>query len=89
MTSPSWRCRLVTYARAGTASVGGRMQVAVGVGENRGMPEIDLAHAERVHLVGIGGSGMSALARLLLEMGKSVSGSDAAPDRDSRRRGRH
>jgi UDP-N-acetylmuramate--alanine ligase len=53
------------------------------------MPEIDLAHAERVHLVGIGGSGMSALARLLLEMGKSVSGSDAAPDRDSRRRGRH
>lgn len=31
---------------------------------------------ERVHLIGVGGSGMSAIARLLLEMGYSVSGSD-------------
>jgi UDP-N-acetylmuramate--alanine ligase len=38
------------------------------------MPE--LAKAQRVHLVGIGGSGMSALASLLLDMGKQVSGSD-------------
>ncbi len=36
----------------------------------------DLLAAERVHLVGIGGSGMSALASLLLQMGKQVSGSD-------------
>ncbi len=36
----------------------------------------DLQSAERVHLVGIGGSGMSALASLLLQMGKTVSGSD-------------
>jgi UDP-N-acetylmuramate--alanine ligase len=33
----------------------------------------------RVHIVGIGGAGMSGLARLLVEMGARVSGSDAAP----------
>lgn len=38
-----------------------------------------LVDAERVHLVGIGGSGMSALASLLLQMGKTVSGSELAP----------
>lgn len=37
-----------------------------------------LATAGRVHLVGIGGSGMAALAHLLLGMGKAVSGCDAA-----------
>jgi UDP-N-acetylmuramate--alanine ligase len=36
----------------------------------------DLPDASRVHLVGIGGSGMAALAALLLGVGKSVSGSD-------------
>src|SRR5436853_7214492 len=36
-----------------------------------------LASARHVHLVGIGGSGMSGLAKLLLEQGKRVSGSDA------------
>ena len=41
------------------------------------MPE--LAQAERVHLVGIGGSGMSALASLLLRMGRAVSGSEVSP----------
>jgi UDP-N-acetylmuramate--alanine ligase len=35
----------------------------------------------RVHLVGIGGAGMSGIARILLAQGKQVSGSDA---RDSR-----
>src|SRR5438034_6881891 len=81
MTSPSRCCRLARCARAGTASGGGQagMRAGVAVAENRAMPEIDLAHTERVHLVGIGGSGMSALARLLLEMGKHVSGSDATP----------
>jgi UDP-N-acetylmuramate--alanine ligase len=38
-----------------------------------------LGDVERVHLVGIGGSGMSALASLLLAMGKTVSGSELAP----------
>lgn len=33
---------------------------------------------DKVHLIGIGGYGMSALAKLLLEMGYTVSGSDLA-----------
>ncbi|WP_277676413.1 UDP-N-acetylmuramate--L-alanine ligase [Saccharopolyspora rectivirgula] len=42
----------------------------------------DLAETlDRVHLVGIGGAGMSGIARILLARGKQVSGSDA---RDSR-----
>jgi UDP-N-acetylmuramate--alanine ligase len=32
----------------------------------------------RIHLIGIGGSGLSAIARVLLEMGHMVSGSDRA-----------
>ena len=36
----------------------------------------------RVHLVGIGGAGMSGLARIMLAQGIAVSGSDA---KDSRR----
>ncbi len=39
------------------------------------------AHLERVHMVGIGGSGMSGLARILLARGGSVSGSDAKESR--------
>jgi len=34
---------------------------------------------QRVHLCGIGGAGVSGLARLLIEMGVKVTGSDAAP----------
>lgn len=37
-----------------------------------------LAPGTRVHIVGIAGSGMSGLARLLMEMGCIVSGSDAS-----------
>jgi UDP-N-acetylmuramate--alanine ligase len=40
-------------------------------------PDGRLSTARHVHLVGIGGSGMSGLAQLLLEQGKRVSGSDA------------
>ncbi len=39
----------------------------------------DLRTAQRVHMVGIGGAGMSALASLLLQMGKQVSGSELVP----------
>jgi UDP-N-acetylmuramate--alanine ligase len=35
--------------------------------------------SERVHFVGVGGIGMSAIARVLLERGQAVSGSDSAP----------
>lgn len=34
------------------------------------------ANLDRVHFIGIGGAGMSALARILLAQGKTVSGSD-------------
>lgn len=38
-----------------------------------------LANATRVHFIGVGGIGMSGLARLMLQEGKTVSGSDRAP----------
>ena len=45
----------------------GRAGMGRGAGcASRGMPELDLGQAQRVHLVGIGGSGMSALASLRL-----------------------
>ena len=37
---------------------------------------IDLRPGQRIHLVGIGGAGLSAIARVLLERGYRVSGSD-------------
>ena len=40
------------------------------------LPVPSLAGVERLHLVGIGGAGMSAMARLLVARGISVSGSD-------------
>ena len=36
---------------------------------------------ERVHMVGIGGAGMSGIARILLDRGALVSGSDAKESR--------
>lgn len=40
--------------------------------------EASLNTAEHVHFIGIGGYGMSAIARVMLEMGYQVSGSDVA-----------
>ena len=40
---------------------------------------MNLAMAEVYHLIGIGGTGMSGLARLLLAGGARVTGSDAQP----------
>lgn len=40
------------------------------------MGEVDLATPTRVHIVGIGGAGMSAIASVLASMGHAVSGSD-------------
>lgn len=42
-----------------------------------GLPE----HLERVHMIGIGGAGMSGIARILLARGGQVSGSDAKESR--------
>jgi len=36
----------------------------------------DLSRSRKVHIVGIGGAGMSAIATVLAEMGHEVSGSD-------------
>ncbi|WP_425060776.1 UDP-N-acetylmuramate--L-alanine ligase [Sporomusa carbonis] len=36
-----------------------------------------LDNIQKIHLIGIGGSGMSAIAKVLLDLGYSVSGSDA------------
>ena len=41
-------------------------------------PTVDLAAPRRIHVVGAGGSGMSAIATVLLAMGHRVSGSDLA-----------
>lgn len=42
-------------------------------------PGADVMHAfKRVHLIGIGGSGMSGIAEVLLNLGYAVSGSDSA-----------
>ncbi|NLF85319.1 MAG: UDP-N-acetylmuramate--L-alanine ligase, partial [Lentisphaerae bacterium] len=44
-------------------------------------PAVPLPCAARVHLAGIGGVGMSALAQALLDAGCAVSGSDRLLDR--------
>ncbi len=45
---------------------------------NESMEEIDLKNLKKVHLIGIGGIGVSALARMFLQKGIKVSGSDVA-----------
>ena len=42
------------------------------------MKHIRFAQCRHIHLIGIGGSGLSAIARLLKEMGYTLSGSDRA-----------
>jgi len=39
-------------------------------------PVLDLTHPRRVHIVGVAGAGMSAIALVLARMGHRVSGSD-------------
>jgi UDP-N-acetylmuramate--alanine ligase len=40
------------------------------------MPELDMQRIKNIHLVGVGGCGMSGIAKILHEMGYRVSGSD-------------
>jgi len=47
-------------------------------GIGAGTPPVPVAELGRVHLVGVGGAGMSAVALLLAARGLTVSGSDAA-----------
>ena len=39
-----------------------------------------LEHVKHIHFVGIGGAGLSAIAKVMLEQGMTVSGSDQAPN---------
>lgn len=43
---------------------------------NRSMADLDMHRVRNIHLIGVGGCGVSGLARILLEMGFKVSGSD-------------
>jgi UDP-N-acetylmuramate--alanine ligase len=43
---------------------------------SRPAPSVDLSRPRRLHVVGVGGPGMSAIAIVLAEMGHTVSGSD-------------
>jgi UDP-N-acetylmuramate--alanine ligase len=49
---------------------------APGPGDDPTAPTIDLSVPQAVHIVGVGGSGMSAIATVLAAMGHRVSGSD-------------
>jgi UDP-N-acetylmuramate--alanine ligase len=49
------------------------------------MTRPDLGRPQRIHIVGIGGAGMSAIATVLMAMGHAVSGSDAADSERLRR----
>ena len=44
--------------------------------QQKNMNKIDFSRLKKVHLIGIGGIGISALARLLLSEGKKVSGTN-------------
>ncbi len=45
-------------------------------GPSGGAPSLDLSTPRRIHVVGIGGAGMSAIATVLVAMGHTVTGSD-------------
>jgi UDP-N-acetylmuramate--alanine ligase len=47
-----------------------------GDGREISVPPLDLTRPRRLHIVGVGGVGMSAIALLLVRMGHEVSGSD-------------
>ena len=51
-------------------------ELIIGVASRRESHLIDLRKPKRVHVVGVGGPGMSAIATVLAEMGHQVSGSD-------------
>jgi len=50
---------------------------------------VKLTHLKSVHFVGIGGAGVSGLARIALQAGLRVSGSDLVPNDLTRRLGEH
>ncbi len=51
-------------------------QLIFDVASQKESPQLDLRKSLRIHVVGVGGPGMSAIATVLAEMGHQVSGSD-------------
>ena len=51
-------------------------EAVTGPGWSEGAPGFDLSTSRRIHVVGIGGAGMSAIATVLVAMGHVVTGSD-------------
>src|SRR4029079_13000867 len=49
--------------------------------------DLDLTHPHAIHIVGVGGAGMSAIATVLARMGHTVSGSDLRESRALERLG--
>lgn len=52
---------------------------------NSTVAQLDLSTERRIHIVGVGGPGMSAIAQVLVEMGHVVSGSDIKESETVRR----
>jgi UDP-N-acetylmuramate--alanine ligase len=52
------------------------MSLDHGAPETRGAGALDLGRPRRIHVIGVGGAGMSAIATVLARMGHDVSGSD-------------
>src|SRR5437899_928257 len=79
-TSSRWIRRLTGRCRGRASSGAARGFGATHVSRcTRHMHgEQTLQVAQRVHMIGIAGSGMAALASLLLQMGKRVTGSDVS-----------
>lgn len=48
----------------------------VSEGSDSAVGDVDLSHPRRIHIVGVGGAGMSAIATVLVAMGHRVTGSD-------------
>jgi UDP-N-acetylmuramate--alanine ligase len=62
----------VRSVRAATEQI----PAVVPVSEATGAGDVDLSHRRRIHIVGVGGAGMSAIATVLVAMGHHVTGSD-------------
>ena len=73
-TSSSAVARMAGHAVAATSSLVGTVTAVLPTAAPRA--PLDLSRPLRLHVVGVGGPGMSAIAIALAEMGHTVSGSD-------------
>lgn len=67
----------MTDARAGTASATGAAPVDDSGADPRSLYNVpEMRRVRRIHMIGVGGSGMSGIAEVLVNLGYQVSGSD-------------